>query len=752
MNDKREPVFHTIPEKEFVNREKEIDNIYKLALETSNETTQSIYLYGKRNIGKTEVLKRVYNRLFWEQDKVIPFYYCFYKEFTDLFDFAKDYLTEFVNQYLGFIKKRPSLVKKNLSLFKITELLKDEEFSRLKELIDNYREYANNRDCQEVVKNSIFAPYHISVEGCRRVFVILDDFHRTKHITSSEIKPNLLSEFSKVLNNRFSPHLITGYSIKMARDIFNKDTIIGKSDIMTLKGLDKKDVNILFEKMCRLYKVKFLKENISLMTGQLAFNPFYIKSFIRSARSLGVDIYSLKDFQKLYLHEVTLGNICFYLSSMLNNLFNSSEKRLAIKILKACAESPKKSFSAGFLAEVVSSSLENTSRVLLALQEGDLVEIDFGRVKGIQDPLLIDFIHFTYSTMIEGQDSASVTIEMARKGLKAFSQKNRARFSEELKVQLEKILNSFDCQRVPMSLFDFESFFSQQYGKAGSKRLSENQKQEIKSFSLPQIIGVSKAHIDILAPESENIILLGDGFEDGSYEEEKETLWQCGIFFSPSVIRVDEVEAFLKAVHKINKTVGNLKTVSWIVAKDGFTDMAIEMINYYEIKYSNLNQLRHLSDLILQDKENDEPAEESAAVKRENEFELIIPMGDDTELVAVKAVEEIARRANFDKDSIEQIKMALIEACINASEHSKMKDGKIVVKFIVDYDKLIVYVGNEGNGFEPSLVREPNIDQKIRSGSYRGWGIKLMRSLMDEVKFEKGSGGTKLKMVKLMRK
>jgi serine/threonine-protein kinase RsbW len=128
---------------------------------------------------------------------------------------------------------------------------------------------------------------------------------------------------------------------------------------------------------------------------------------------------------------------------------------------------------------------------------------------------------------------------------------------------------------------------------------------------------------------------------------------------------------------------------------------------------------------------------------------MVIPMGTDTELIAARAVEEIARRVNFQPEAINQIKLALVEACINATEHSLSPDRKIYQRFRVEDDKLVVTVASRG--VVPANVPDnggANGDGKSR----RGWGLKLIRSLMDEVEFERVDDGTQLKMTKYIRK
>ena len=130
---------------------------------------------------------------------------------------------------------------------------------------------------------------------------------------------------------------------------------------------------------------------------------------------------------------------------------------------------------------------------------------------------------------------------------------------------------------------------------------------------------------------------------------------------------------------------------------------------------------------------------------------MVIPMGDDTELIAAHAVEEIARRHNFKSKAITQIKTALVEACINAAEHSLSPDRKIYQKFAVEDDKIIITISNRGVKIPSEKTAETATTIEPDEGR-RGWGLKLMRTLMDEVKFEQVDDGTRISMVKYLKR
>ena len=127
--------------------------------------------------------------------------------------------------------------------------------------------------------------------------------------------------------------------------------------------------------------------------------------------------------------------------------------------------------------------------------------------------------------------------------------------------------------------------------------------------------------------------------------------------------------------------------------------------------------------------------------------ELTLPVMQDMELAATKTAEVIAKRMDLDGEKTDEISMALIEACINAFEHSKAKDN-IFIQYIIDPEKLIIKVGDKGIGFDAEVVAIPKIEEKLHSDHKRGWGIQLMKELMDTVEFQSSEDGTTVTMTK----
>ncbi len=132
-------------------------------------------------------------------------------------------------------------------------------------------------------------------------------------------------------------------------------------------------------------------------------------------------------------------------------------------------------------------------------------------------------------------------------------------------------------------------------------------------------------------------------------------------------------------------------------------------------------------------------------------FEMTIPMIREAELVAARCLEQVGKNLHLNQDVIGQLQMAVIEACINAMEHSKGEDGKIYLSVDLKEDRLEISIESTGREFVSQEVGEPFVGRGIREDDSRGWGVKLMKNFTDSVRFEKTERGTRVVLVKKLQ-
>jgi len=132
---------------------------------------------------------------------------------------------------------------------------------------------------------------------------------------------------------------------------------------------------------------------------------------------------------------------------------------------------------------------------------------------------------------------------------------------------------------------------------------------------------------------------------------------------------------------------------------------------------------------------------------------LALPMVPEMEIEASKTATAIAESMRMSPDRIDEVRMAVVEACINALEHSRSSEKEVFVTFEVvgerDPEKLRITVRDTGVGFSPEEIEEPTIQEKLKSRRKRGWGLKIIRGLMDEVEILSGTEGTTVVMSKM---
>ncbi len=133
-----------------------------------------------------------------------------------------------------------------------------------------------------------------------------------------------------------------------------------------------------------------------------------------------------------------------------------------------------------------------------------------------------------------------------------------------------------------------------------------------------------------------------------------------------------------------------------------------------------------------------------------NEITLTAPNTPEMEVMISNIASSIAKSINLSAEQIDEIKLAVIEACLNSFEHSKSPDKSVTVKFTPEKDQLKIEIQDRGIGFNPSKVQAPDLKRIIngKEKRHRGWGLQIIRSFMDEVKIESDEHGTKLVLIK----
>ena len=102
-------------------------------------------------------------------------------------------------------------------------------------------------------------------------------------------------------------------------------------------------------------------------------------------------------------------------------------------------------------------------------------------------------------------------------------------------------------------------------------------------------------------------------------------------------------------------------------------------------------------------------------------------------------VEAHARTAGFSREAIEQLKLAVDEACTNVIAHAYAGDehGQVELGVTVDEDAFTVVIRDQGRAFDEHAYTAPSLRKSINRRRGGGYGVFIMRHLMDDVSYDK---------------
>jgi len=124
--------------------------------------------------------------------------------------------------------------------------------------------------------------------------------------------------------------------------------------------------------------------------------------------------------------------------------------------------------------------------------------------------------------------------------------------------------------------------------------------------------------------------------------------------------------------------------------------------------------------------------------------QLRIPSKAEWVAVARLAVAAVANRLRFSIEEIEDVKLAVAEACTNCIQHAVGSD-QIEITCEIEANGLTVRVRDHGHGTRPDTIGS----RRIAEPRVGGLGVFLIRSLMDTVEYDvHPDSGTNLVMTK----
>ncbi|MGH9841435.1 MAG: ATP-binding protein [Blastocatellia bacterium] len=139
----------------------------------------------------------------------------------------------------------------------------------------------------------------------------------------------------------------------------------------------------------------------------------------------------------------------------------------------------------------------------------------------------------------------------------------------------------------------------------------------------------------------------------------------------------------------------------------------------------------------------------------EQKFLLQVPSSTENLALIREFVTSVGRQATLDDEEIANLELAVDEACANVIEHAYGHDAtkEVIVRAVFDDQTLRISVIDTGPGFDPGNALSTSVEELIKQRKSGGLGIRLIKTLMDEVEYEIVPGQkNELHMTKKIRK
>jgi len=569
-----------VPEELYTDRQYFIDLFYKLAINASGRRTMSSVLLGQRRMGKTEIFKRVVNKLFHEQDHkdpkaVIPVYFEFEdienKESYDRWDFAISYTENFIRWYAAFKLNNTELLSDTLSTEQVINYVqKNLEMTRAFALTLDFRKNLYSKEYMVLPEGkALKLPRSVSDYDDSTIVIFMDEI---QNIRTSQYQFNIIGPLKNAVESPTCPHFVTGSAMTLLVDILGKGSLYGRFDSHSIYALTDYYGAELVNKSANFYNAKVPDDMNCVISDRCGGNPFYINAVIQRSAMLNKPLTSEKAVNEVLAIDMSSG---FIYSELREQVIRWIEKINEFGITKWVL----------YLAALEKEERIDLYRIQRELKEQDRQDVDISTIEDV-------LIKLSKGDLIDYKDFG-----------KWFSKINDPILNEFLKVWGEievKYIKRHEVERDTVKKYIHRSKkFSEYKGYLAEvymiQILWNSQRQTLpgKFFNVTSDIPVPDRFFYI---NQRHQIRMGKGMEIDIFAAGANEIWLAESKWQDKKVGVDVIRNMLKQQEIIKEQEGQYleKSQLWLFASNGVTKKAQELIDKHSILLSTKQELNRL--------------------------------------------------------------------------------------------------------------------------------------------------------------
>lgn len=717
-------IFARVEPTNFVGRAAELDRLLKHA--RGERAANGLALLAVPSAGASELLRQAYDHLFAAHESTIPFYFELKPSDVTVKNTARRFVFEFLLQAVAFRRGDAGMLNLSPKIDEIAELSSPSDEAWVAKVLETYHSYDSATDERSFVRNCLSAPLRAAASNAN-AFVMIDDVHIAAQLLGGE---TFVEDLTDIFSRASMPFVFAGHR----RSLFAKTPFPARA----VEPLSFTDAGKFVERLASRMNVAINDQTRDLIAVQLGGNAVHTTSLFAAAAAADEDLNSFDHVEQVYTDEIFGGRIAKNIDRVLELAApDATVQRNVVGLLSQNITAE----NARIPVEYWKKHSGLTGDSFEALRCSEIIDVSSGLVHfDTSNIVLRDYVLGRVRLEIDGEARALAVGEAVSNNVKRAPRLMARFYRRSSSLGLREMLRTFDGRQVSPALIDYGKFRDQFKGSSDEKILKAVKEDNAK-ITLPQIIytahtGDFYSKLNEICDIEASAVALGFTYADGK----EETAWIAAEIESKLEAGRDTVEFWCDRLEMAAVHCKFERFKLWLISPEGFSPDAMEVLQLRNAYGSSRKQVEMLAGILGADV----PA---SSEKAANEYEFVFPMGENTEMIAAHTIEEIAKRHAFPAKAINQIKTALIEACINAAEHSLSPDRKIYQKFVVDTDKITINVSNRGVRLSDKITKAAAPEE-----GRRGWGLKLIKGLMDEVSLDQVDDGTRITMVKHLGK
>ncbi|MCP4350580.1 MAG: hypothetical protein GY795_34365, partial [Desulfobacterales bacterium] len=432
------PVEEMVHEDEFTDRVELLRELDQWVMAVGRMGSWSTALMAPRRIGKTVLLDRLVNTIFFKPEyKVAPFYFKMTREKRTLKEFLLEYATTFFRQYLAYCEQDPAMFNnKEMSLKKLLTCqtthkagIMAQEY--IQSFLERYEEYG---DENALIHWDAFicVPERLGSHSGTRVAVIIDEFQDMKFCVYNMSKElldskdrlngrgaiNLPATYDRQAQSRKAPMLVSGSAVTLIFSTVMGGPLGGRFGFKYIKPLSVPDGAALLHNTLKYYApdAAITPELALYASAQTGGHPYYLYCLATSRcedRSFGDE----KAVDRVIRYEIENGKIYgFWLTHFRDNrkhINADDDSELGKKIIYYFTRYNNQPVDIKAIAGKLGVPKKDVEDKIERLYQADLVYRSAEKFYTFNDICLMRFIKFVYEQDLEGVDR----IDLSQQGL-----------------------------------------------------------------------------------------------------------------------------------------------------------------------------------------------------------------------------------------------------------------------------------------------------------------------------------------------